>query len=117
MEYSISAKNDGDLAADNNSIKIADLIPTNTKLCVSNTGSCKAPYFTNGTPSSGLTLGSTEYSNTHSINDYSYISPSADADGADASVTKFRANMNGAFLAKTGIAAPNFQLNFRVVVE
>jgi len=118
LEYSIFVKNDGSLTTDNNSIKIADQIPTNTKICVSNIGDCKAPYFVNGMTSSGLTLKLTEYSNTHISNDYSYTSPTtdADADGADASVTKFRANMNGAFQAKTGATAPNFQLKFRVVV-
>lgn len=56
LEYIINASNNGDLAADNNTIKISDFIPTNTKLCVTDTGNCKAPYFIDGTPSSGLSV-------------------------------------------------------------
>lgn len=115
IEYIITAKNDGALAADNNSIKIADMIPANTKLCVSNTGNCKAPYFVNGSPTSGLTLAVTNYSNNGGTT-YAY-SASPDIDGADSNVTNLRSSMNGAFQAKTGATAPSFQLKFRVIVE
>ena len=115
LEYSIQAKNDGELAADNNSIKIADRIPTNTKVCVSNTGSCKAPYFVNGSPSSGLSLSGTVFSNDGGVT-YAYL-PSPDADGADSNVTDLRTSFNGAFQPKTGATAPSFQLKFRVVVK
>ncbi len=115
LEYSIIAKNNGNLAADNNTIKITDLIPANTKLCVNNTGDCKPPYFVNGSPSSGLSLASVVYSNNNGAS-YAYSS-AGDADGADSNVTHLRASMNGAFQPKTGATAPNFQLKFRVVVE
>lgn len=107
LEYIITASNSGGLAADNNSIKISDSVPANTKLCVSNTSNCKAPYFVNGTPSSGLSLAST-----------SYTPPAtADAEGADGNVTSFISSMSGAFLPKTGATAPNFSLKFRVIVK
>jgi len=115
LEYSITAKNDGNLAADNNSIKISDAIPANTKVCVTTSGDCLAPYFVNGSPSSGLSFASTVYSNNNGVT-YSYT-PSPDAEGADANVTNIRSSMNGAFLPKTGASAPNFQIKFRVVVE
>ena len=115
LEYIIEAKNDGNMAADNNSIKISDLIPANTKVCVSNVGSCKAPYFVNGSPSSGLSLAGVAYSNNNGAT-YAYAA-SADAEGADANVTNLRASMNGAFQPKTGATAPNFQLKIRVIVE
>ncbi len=115
LEYIITAKNDGPLAADNNTIKIADLIPANTKLCVSNSGNCKAPYFVDGSPSSGLNLAGTAYSNN---NGASYVySALPDAEGADSNVTNLRSSMNGAFQPKTGATAPNFSLKFRVIVK
>ena len=55
LEYIITASNDGDRAADLDSIKLSDLIPDNTSLCVSNTENCLAPYFANST-TSGLSL-------------------------------------------------------------
>ena len=115
LEYIITAHNNGSLAADNNSIKISDFIPVNTKVCVANVGSCKAPYFVNGSPSSGLSLASTVYSNNSGAS-YAY-SASADAEGADSSVTNLRSSMNGAFQPKTGATAPSFQLKFRVIVK
>ena len=115
LEYIITAKNNGNLAADNNSISIADLVPTNTKLCVANVGSCKAPYFVNGSPTSGLSLAGTNYSNNGGTT-YSYaVSP--DAEGADSNVTNLRSSMNGAFQPKTGAVAPSFSLKFRVIVK
>jgi len=115
LEYIITAKNNGNLAADNNSIKISDLVPANTKICVSNTGSCKAPYFVDGSPSSGLSLAGTAYSSDNGAS-YGY-SASPDAEGADANVTNLRSSMNGVFQPKTGANAPSFQLKFRVIVE
>ena len=115
LEYIITAKNSGILAADGNTIKLTDQVPDNTKLCVANMGYCKPPYFVDGSPSSGLSLGSTNYSNTGS-SPYSY-SATADADGADTSVTGLQAAMNGSFQAQTGATAPSFSLKFRVIVE
>ena len=115
LEYSISAKNDGSLAADHNSINISDLIPTNTKLCVSNSGHCTPPYFVNGSPSSGMSLAGTVYSNNNGAT-FAYTA-SGDAEGADANVTNLRASMSGAFQEKTGASAPNFSLKFRVLVK
>lgn len=117
LEYIITAKNDGSLAADNNTIKISDHIPANTKLCVATVGHCKAPYFINGSPSSGLSLASVVYSN-NAVPPYTYGYPaSADAEGADSNITSLKASMNGAFQPKTGAAAPNFQVRFRVIVQ
>ena len=115
LEYSITAKNDGSNAADNNSIKIADIVPNNTKICVTNTGQCKAPYFVNGSPSSGLSLGATHYSNNNGAT-FTY-SPIPDVEGTDSNVTNLRASMNGGFLPKTGVNAPNFSVKFRVIVK
>lgn len=115
LEYIISASNEGDLATDNNTIKISDFIPSNTKICVVNSGYCKSPYFVNGSPASGLSLAGTAYSNDNGAT-YAYT-VSADADGADSGVTDLRSSMNGSFLAKTGATAPSFSVKFRVIVE
>lgn len=115
LEYIITAKNEGDLSAD--IIKISDLIPDKTKLCVSNVGNCKAPYFVQGTPtSSGLSLASTVYSQNNGVDNYTY-SASPDLEGTDSNVTNLRSTMSGAFLPKTGTNVPSFQLKFRVMVE
>jgi len=115
LEYSVKASNNGNMAADNNTIKISDLIPANTKLCVADSGYCKAPYFMDGTPTSGLSLAGTSYSDDNGTT-YSYT-PSADVDGADSNVTHLQSSMNGAFQPKTGSTPPNFSLKFRVIVE
>jgi len=115
LEYIVKASNNGNLAADDNTIKISDFIPANTKLCVANAGYCKAPYFINGSPSSGLSLGGTTYSDNNGAS-YTYAA-SADAEGTDSNVTNLLASMNGSFQPKTGSTAPNFSLKFRVIVE
>jgi len=116
LEYIITAKNNGNLAADSSSIAISDVIPTNTKVCVTTTvAGCKAPYFVDGTPSSGLTLANVDYSNNGGTS-YTYT-PSPDAEGTDNTVTHIRVKMNGAFQPKTGTTAPNFQIKFRITVK
>ena len=113
LEYIIFASNSGTLAADNNSITVSDFIPANTRLCVANSGNCLAPYFVDGSPSSNLTLASTQYFDSGGA----AYSASASADGTDSNVKKLSASMNGAFLPQTGATAPNFELKFRVIVE
>ena len=115
LEYTLTGENTGDGAADNNSIVLSDIIPNNTKLCVATTANCMAPYFTNGNPSSGLSLTTTNYSNNNGAS-FTY-SPSADTEGADASVTNLQAVTSGSFLPQTGGSAPNFNIKFRVIVE
>jgi len=115
LEYTITGENSGDGPADNNSIVLTDLIPTNTKLCVANIGNCLAPYFTNGTPSSGLSLSAISYSDDNGVS-YAY-GATADAEGADNNVTNLRATTSGSFLAQTGASAPNFSVSFRVIVD
>jgi uncharacterized repeat protein (TIGR01451 family) len=115
LEYTITAFNSGPLNADNNTIRISDMVPEKTKLCVDNSGDCVLPYFVDGSPTSGLTVGSIQYSNTNGSN-YSYI-PSADGEGADASVTHLAAPTFGEFQPMTGSTPPSFSLKFRVMVE
>ncbi|PIE68268.1 MAG: hypothetical protein CSA21_08370, partial [Deltaproteobacteria bacterium] len=85
LEYTITAYNGGSAPADNNSITITDLIPPNTRVCVANVGFCKPPYFSDGTPSSGLSAGTVGYS-TDNGNTYG-SAPIPDGFGASDSVT------------------------------
>ena len=115
LEYTITGTNSGDGPADDGSIVIMDLVPENTKLCVANVGNCLAPYFSNGTPSSGLSLSAINYSNNNAVS-YAY-SAAADAEGADGNITNLQATTSDSFLPQTGVSAPNFSISFRVIVE
>ena len=114
LEYTLTGKNSGAGPADNNSIVLNDLVPNNTKLCIANTLNCLIPYFSNGSPSSGLSLSSLTYSNDGTSY---YSSPTADTEGANDAISHLRASTNGSFLPQTGATAPSFTLKFRVIVD
>ena len=115
LEYTITAYNSGPYRADNNTIRIADLIPAKTKLCVANSGDCVIPYFVDGSPTSGLTMGTIEYSANNGAS-YSYT-PIADGYGTDSSVTHLAAPTFGEFQPMSGTTPTSFSLKFRVMVE
>lgn len=115
LEYTITAYNSGPAAADNNTIRISDLIPDKTKVCVETSGYCKAPYFVDGTVSSGLSLGTVTYSD-NGGSSYSY-SAIGDGEGADSSVTHLSAPTLGQFQPANSTIPSSFSLKFRVVVE
>ena len=115
LEYTITAANSGSAPADNNTIRISDVIPDRTKVCVDNTGYCRVPYFVDGTVSSGLTMGTVVYSDNGGTS-YAY-SASGDGDGADAFVTHLSAPTTGQFQPLTGGLPSSFSIKFRVVVE
>lgn len=115
LEYTITAFNSGPYRTDNNTIRIADLIPTKTKICVANHGDCVVPYFVDGSPTSGLTVGTIEYSDTGGST-FTYA-PIADGYGTDSSVTHLAAPTLGEFQPMTGSTPPSFSLKFRVMVE
>lgn len=115
LEYTITASNDGPLAADNNSIRLTDVIPANTKLCVSSVGYCLPPSFADGSPTSALSLSAIQYSD-NSGNSYAY-STVADVEGADAAVTNLEFQTSGAFAANTTGTAPVFSVKFRIMIE
>ncbi len=115
LEYTITAYNAGPAPVDSNSIVITDFIPANTKLCVSVVGFCTPPYFTDGTPSSGLSPGSVGYSDNGGTG-YSYV-PVADGVGTDAAVTHLSVPTMGAFQPLTGGLPSRFSVKFRVLVE
>lgn len=115
LEYTITAYNGGPAPADNDSITITDLIPANTRLCVVNAGYCTPPYFSDGSPSSGLSPGSVVYSD-NGGSTYLYP-PFADGYGTDAAVTHLSLPTTGAFQPLSAGAASNFSVMFRVLVE
>ncbi len=125
-EYTIGARNSGMSPADNNSIIISDVIPSNTALYVGDiSGAGSGPLrFVDGSPPSGLSynfsgLASTSdglsFSNDNGVT-YSYT-PSPDAEGVDASVTNIRISTLGQFLAANGSGNPSFMILFRVRVQ
>lgn len=116
LEYTITAYNGGPAPADNNSITITDLIPANTRLCVTTVGFCTPPYFTDGSPSSGLSAGAVGYS-IDGGSTYSNLPPAPDGFGASNSVTHISMPTSGAFQPISGNVASNFSVKFRVIVE
>lgn len=114
-QYTLVAQNSGNGVADNNSIVITDVIPQDTKLCVANAAECEIANFIDGSPSSNLSLNQIQYSN-NGGSSFGYI-PSPDIDGADFNVTHIRIVTNGAFAAQTGTTAPNFSIQFSIVLE
>ena len=115
LEYTITASNSGTSAADNNTIRISDMIPDRTKLCVENTGYCQAPSFIDGAVTSGLSMGTVVYSD-NGGGSYGY-SASGDGDGADSFVTHLSVPTTGQFQPLTGGVPSSFSIKFRVVVE
>ena len=126
IEYSISASNSGNGAADNNSIVITDPIPNNTALYVNDiSGAGTGPIrFVDGVPSSGLSY---TYSNLASATDdisfsndngtsFNYT-PLPNAEGVDALVTHVKMATQGAFQGNSGSGSPNFKMLFRVKVQ
>ena len=122
--YSLTVRNQGAGAVDNNSVSIVDKIPANTRLFVGNLGAPgSGPVaFVNGTPSSALTWTFTALNSATDDLDFSnnggatwtYV-PVPDGAGYDAAVTDIRLRPKG--LMPGGVGGPNFELQFRVMVN
>jgi len=128
LTYTLTATNTGSGAAQNNSIWVNDGIPANTAMSVADFNSIAGtgPIFIEPTSSpSGLSytyanLGSNsddiEFSNNNGV-DFNYT-PIADALGTDKTITHFRINPKGIFLAPSnGQSATQFILKFRVQLQ
>ena len=115
LEYTLTGKNTGWGAADPDTIVLTDLIPENSQLCVVDSGHCLAPYFTDGSTSSGLSLTSNTYSNNGGAT-YAY-SATAGADGTDSAVTHLKSSLAGSFEGRTGTVIPSFTVKLRVMVD
>ena len=103
VEYTITVVNSGFGSTDNNSIVINDAIPADTEFVVNSL------QFSNGTPSSGLTATSANFS--YSIDGISYNTTQSTA-------TRYiRVSPQGSFAAATSAGNPSFQIKFKIKVN
>jgi hypothetical protein len=112
IEYTLRAENLGFKKADNNTIVVNDDIPANTKVCVSNTGNCKAPYLVATGNTSGMSIGGVTYV----IGGVDVTNPAADIDGYNSNVTSIKIAMNGEFLSACS-GTPSFEVKFLTGIE
>lgn len=112
VEYSITVSNSGQGAADANTFKVDDAIPPNTSLVVSGLSCGGAVNIVDGSPSSGLSCGTVEFSQ-DGVN-YGYSPTPSGANNTDASVRHIRIRPNNVFNAASGGSTPNITFKFRV---
>ena len=103
VEYTITVTNSGDGVADNNTIEVNDAIPANTTYVVNSL------QFIDGTISSGLTAGPSEFS--YSVDGTNYNSTQSTA------TTNLRISPLGEFQAASGAGNPYFDIKFQVEVN
>lgn len=103
VEYTITVVNSGFGNTDNNSITINDAIPANSKFVVN------SMQFTNGTPSSGLTATSANFS--YSVDGITYTNTQSLA------TSHIRVSPQGQFTAATGSGNPSFLVKFKVKID
>jgi len=115
VKYTISARNEGLGSTDINTVAIADKVPDNMVLCVSSVDRCSEVSFIDGTVSSTLSLSNVEYSNNNG-SDFNYT-PTADAQGFDATVTNVRVKLNGGFKQSDGTNHPSFTLELKMGIR
>lgn len=107
VTYQIRVTNAGTATVDADTVSVTDAIPAGTQLCVASVGSCNAPSFTDGTPASGLAAAAFEYSfvaGATACADASFTgaTPTADANGHDATVTCIRQQPTGSMNGSGG---------------
>lgn len=112
VEYSITVSNSGQGEADANTFQIDDEIPANASLVVSGLACGGAVEIDEGSPASGLSCGTVEFS-TDGIN-YGYSPTASGPNNVDASVRHIRIRPNNAFNATTTSTTPNVTFRFRV---
>ncbi|MGH8372782.1 MAG: hypothetical protein ACRETO_08625, partial [Gammaproteobacteria bacterium] len=110
MQYLVNVSNQGKGAGDNNSLVITDPVPTDSGFVVGSV------VFTDGSPSSGLTLNpaNISYSNDNGAT-WTYT-PVAGGDGTDPNVTNIRFSPQGSMAGKTA-TAPSFNITFQVIIK
>ncbi|CAA6819666.1 MAG: Unknown protein [uncultured Thiotrichaceae bacterium] len=115
IEYAITVTNTGNGAADPNTFNINDAIPANTSLVVSGLSCGGAVQFIDGSPNSGLSCGTVEFS--QDGGDYSYSPTPGGDNNTDSSVRYIRIKPNGTFNAGSPGSSPNVTFKFRVEVN
>lgn len=119
VSYTITVSNSGTGSVDASSLVITDVVPDNTRLCVTNVAPCAVIQFNDGSPSSGLSYTSANSSYSSSVGGgapFSYT-PAAIADGTDAAVTGLRIAPTGSLAGKSTGSDPSFSITFRVKVK
>ncbi|HTO06407.1 MAG TPA: choice-of-anchor X domain-containing protein [Myxococcota bacterium] len=125
-EYTITVTNQGAGASDANTIKLADAIPSQAELVVTDIGGAGSGpvLFTQGSPTSGLTYTFTALNNGADSLEFSNnggttwtYSPTANGNGTDPAVTNIRISPTGAFAGKSGVTAPSFTIQFRIRIK
>ncbi|MEX2207002.1 MAG: choice-of-anchor X domain-containing protein [Myxococcota bacterium] len=126
VEYTIVVTNQGAGSSDVDSIRLADPIPANAELVVTDlSGPGSGPVaFTQGTPTSTLVYTFTSLASLADALEFSndgggtwtYV-PTAGGNGTDPAVTHLRVRPTGAFAPRTGVTGPSFSIRFRIRVE
>jgi uncharacterized repeat protein (TIGR01451 family) len=121
VNYMIVVGNPNSAAIDSNSVKVTDIVPSDSKMCLADlNGSGSGPVnFVDGGTSSALTYSFTALNNDadklefSSNNGGSWLyHPTADADGCDAAITNFRVSPSGSFAANS-----SFTLHARFLIK
>jgi len=116
IQYTITVTNIGSGAVDTGTVVITDPLPTTMSLYVSGT----PVTFTDGTPSSGVTLSpaNVTYSSTAGGGTPFSYTPVANGSGYDAKVTGLRIAPSGVMAAATsGSSLPNFSLKYTMMIH
>ncbi|MGI9203724.1 MAG: hypothetical protein ACR2Q3_06920 [Woeseiaceae bacterium] len=111
VEYVIGVSNRGSASPDNDTITVTDDIPSTLRLCVLAACYTGGPiiFDDSGSPvSTGVTLGTIEYSN-NGGSSFSYT-PSPDSDGFDAAVNAVRVTLDGVLTSIAPAGPPSFEL-------
>lgn len=111
-EYSITVTNSGQGTADANTFVIDDVIPLDTSLVVSGLSCGGAVQLVDGSPSSGLSCGTVEFSQ-DGVN-YAYTPTPSGVNNTDSSVRYIRIRPSNIFNAASGGSTPNITFKFRV---
>ncbi|MGH8371883.1 MAG: beta strand repeat-containing protein [Gammaproteobacteria bacterium] len=111
MQYLVNVSNNGKGAGDNNSLVITDPIPSNSGFVVGSV------VFTDGSPSSGLTLSAANVAYSNNNGSTWTYTPVAGSDGTDPNVTNIRFSPQGSMAGKTGATAPSFNITFKVIIK
>lgn len=115
IEYAITVTNTGEGEADPNTFNINDAIPANTSLVVSGLSCDGAVQVIEGSPNSGLSCGTVEFSEDGS--DYGYTPVPTGPNNTDSLVRYIRIKPNGTFDAGSPGFSPNVTFKFRVEVD
>lgn len=118
VEYRIGVINRGSASPDIDTVTITDDIPSALRLCV--VAACYAGgpiiFDDSGSPvSTGVSLGTIEYSNNGGAS-FGYL-PSPDSDGFDAAVDAVRITLSGMLTSIAPAGAPSFELRLAARVN